>query len=76
MKKIFFALALFLGFIVMMPLYCQTIAIPPSNYDDPDAGTESNPYLISNLANLRWLSEESDDWWQGSTTSVKILLLK
>ena len=45
----------------------------PSNYLDPDAGTEANPYLISNLTNLRWLSEVSDDWWVNTTTQVHFL---
>ena len=40
----------------------ETIAAPPSNFNEENAGTEENPYLISNLANLRWLSETSDVW--------------
>ena len=45
-----------------------TQAARPSNWLDPDAGTEENPYLISNLANLRWLSENSNEWWQNEST--------
>ncbi|MCL2063710.1 MAG: T9SS type A sorting domain-containing protein [Candidatus Cloacimonetes bacterium] len=40
----------------------ETLAQLPSNYDDVDAGTHFNPYLISNLANLRWLSETPSVW--------------
>jgi len=43
--------------ILSVTMFAQTVAEPPSNYDEPDAGTEQNPYLIANLANLRWLSE-------------------
>ena len=51
-------------------LYCQTTAQPPSNYSDQNAGTEVNPFLISNLANLRWLSEHPSDWWVDMNTLV------
>ena len=37
-----------------------TIAAHPSNYLEENAGTSENPFLISNLANLRWLSETQD----------------
>jgi len=43
-------------------LFGQTTALPPSNFGDADAGTVENPYLIANLANLRWLSESPDVW--------------
>jgi len=43
--------------LVSLSLYCETLALPPSNYEDEDAGSMDNPFLISNLANLRWLSE-------------------
>ena len=45
----------------------------PSNYDDPDAGTSGNPYLIANLENLKWLSEKGEDWWVDSSTQVHFL---
>jgi len=43
-----------------LPLICQTIAEAPPNYTDENAGTTDNPYQISNLANLRWLSETEE----------------
>ena len=51
-------------------LHSETQPQQPSNYSDSDAGTEANPYLISNLANLRWMSEVSDDWWKGENVQV------
>ena len=47
-----------------------TEAVRPTNWADQNAGTEENPYLIANLANLRWLSENSNDWWQNDTTII------
>jgi hypothetical protein len=43
----------------------ETLALVPSNYHDDDAGTEDNPFLISSLANLRWLSESPEYWGEG-----------
>ena len=41
----------------------ETIAQPPSNFTESGAGRSAdNPYLISNLANLRWLSETVSAW--------------
>ena len=51
-------------------LYGETLAEPPSNYHDIGAGTETNQYLINNLANLRWLSEFPDDWWIDLQTQI------
>ena len=64
-KKMNFKAILFIAITILCFsfLHSEIIAEQPSNYNDPDAGTESNPYLISNLANLRWLSEHPDDWW-------------
>ena len=42
----------------------------PSNWGAPLAGTEENPFLISNLLNLRWLSEVSEDWYIDANTLV------
>jgi len=42
--------------------YCQTIAEPPANFTETDAGTVTNPYQIATLANLRWLSETPEVW--------------
>ena len=53
---------LILMFLVYIPLFCITEAIPPANYNDQDAGSIINPYLISNLANLRWVSETQEVW--------------
>ena len=47
-------------------LFCETVAISPSNYEEENAGSIDNPYLIENLGNLRWLSEHSEVW--GSKT--------
>ena len=44
------------------PIFCETIAEPPSNFNELNAGTVTNPFLISNLANLRWLSETPKYW--------------
>jgi len=41
-------------------LFAQT-ATPPSNYSTSD-GSESDPYLISSLNNLYWLSQNSGKW--------------
>jgi len=41
-------------------LIAQTTAEVPPNYADEDAGSIENPYQISNLANLRWLSETEE----------------
>ena len=51
-----------LGFFLGQTLFCETLAEPPSNFHDPDVGARENPFLISNLANLRWLSETPDVW--------------
>ncbi|MCL2064748.1 MAG: T9SS type A sorting domain-containing protein [Candidatus Cloacimonetes bacterium] len=44
----------------------ETIAVPPPNFNEQNAGNKSNPFQINNLANLRWLSESQDFW--GSVT--------
>ena len=36
-------------------------------------GTETNPYLISNLANLRWMSENSEEWWNEDLSPAHFL---
>ncbi|MCL2064008.1 MAG: T9SS type A sorting domain-containing protein [Candidatus Cloacimonetes bacterium] len=63
--------------VVTMLCFCflnaETIAEQPSNYNDPDAGTEANPYLISNLANLRWFSENYEDWYINRYTPVYLI---
>ncbi|MCL2065829.1 MAG: hypothetical protein FWG98_15860, partial [Candidatus Cloacimonetes bacterium] len=67
-KKMNFKVFLFIAVTMLCFsfLHSETIAQPPSNYDENDAGTHFNPYLISNLANLRWLSETPSVW--GSQT--------
>ena len=45
----------------------------PSNYSEPNAGTEGNPFLISNLGNLRWLSETPEAW---GSEDVKLYFLQ
>ena len=52
--------------IITVSLFGQTGTTqsqPPSNFNEPTAGKSSNPYLISNLANLRWMSEHPEDWF-------------
>ena len=68
-------------FMVFLCFFCVSLlgqtgttqAERPSNYYEDSAGTELNPYLISNLANLRWLSECSVDWWVDSDTRVHFM---
>jgi len=55
--------------IMCVVLMSETVAEPPSNYYDDNAGTEENPYLVRSLANLRWLSEDKSVW--GSLTQKK-----
>jgi len=45
-----------------LQLMTETLAEPPVNYGDVNAGTVNNPFLIANLANLRWLSETPEYW--------------
>jgi len=51
-------------------MYCETLAEPPANFSDGDAGTATNPYQIATLANLRWLSETKDVWGCDSLTTI------
>jgi len=69
--RLYFMLIL-LAFIIT-PLFCQTVARPPINFTDTDAGTAENPYIIENLGNLRWLSECSEEWWIDQDTQVHFL---
>jgi len=55
-------LVLLLLFCDAIALYCDTIAQPPANFTETDAGTATNPYQIATLANLRWLSETKAVW--------------
>ena len=50
MKKEY--IIILIGILVSIHLNAQPAPEQPSNYLEPDAGTESNPYLISNIANL------------------------
>ncbi|MCL2065506.1 MAG: T9SS type A sorting domain-containing protein [Candidatus Cloacimonetes bacterium] len=54
------------------PVRVEEWATPqrPSNWDTPFAGTQSNPYLINDLNNLRWLSERGIDWYIDANTQV------
>ena len=49
----------------------ETTAEPPANFNETNAGTETNPFLISNLANLRWLSETQEYWGNGSVEYIQ-----
>ena len=47
----------------------ETIAQPPVNFTEIGAGKSAdNPYYISTLANLRWLSENESAWGDDITT--------
>jgi len=48
--------------LITSALFGQTIAQPPANFTEVDAGTPGNPYQIATLANLRWLSETPAVW--------------
>ena len=58
-KRLFLIITMF---ILFSTLFCETIAEVPTNYNDDNAGTAENPFLISNLSNLRWLSENEEYW--------------
>ena len=47
----------FILLVIPFGLYAETAVTKP----DGD-GTAENPYKIENLENLRWLSENEDDW--------------
>ena len=52
--------ALIIGIIMLLmsaSLFSETVAQPPANFNEENAGTEQNPYQIANLANLKWMSE-------------------
>jgi len=55
---------------ITIPLLTETVAESPSNYDTEGAGLEHNPFLIANLANLRWLSENNWYWNTGTGTNA------
>lgn len=50
-------------------LGAETSVMEPSNFNDSNAGSEENPYLIANLSNLRWLSETNAVWGDSLTTT-------
>ena len=58
---------------VLNTLHAETLPQQPSNYNEPGAGTSTNPYKIENLANLRWLSEMPSDWWIDDITQVHFI---
>jgi len=49
-------------FFTISSVFCETLAEPPANFTETDAGTADNPYQIATLANLRWLSETQEVW--------------
>jgi hypothetical protein len=60
---------------VLLPLavfaQTETTAQPPSNYGQESAGlSEDNPYLIANLANLRWLLETQTPHKQTANNNI------
>ncbi|MCL2063971.1 MAG: T9SS type A sorting domain-containing protein [Candidatus Cloacimonetes bacterium] len=69
MIKIYF-IVLISMFMLVYPAFSETLAEPPSNFHDHNAGSEENPFLIANLANLRWLSE-TPYYWAGTVGKPK-----
>ena len=65
MKKYYLLIALLLTCFAL--IHSETTAQPPSNFGEETAGKSFNPFLISSLANLRWLSETESVW--GSSTN-------
>jgi len=65
-----FALSFIGLFCVCVLLYCETLAEYPSNFHEENSGSAENPFLISNLGNLRWLSETIDVWGGNITIGV------
>jgi len=68
--------SLVLGFMLIMLLAFSTSLIAqtstqPSNYETSD-GSSGDPYFISSLDNLYWLSQTSDDWnkYYKQTTNI------
>ena len=62
-SKLFVVLFFFINMsFICNLLYGQTLPERPSNYYDQDAGSAENPFLIANLANLRWLTT-ADYYW-------------
>ena len=61
-KTITSLMIIFIGCFLVQTLFGETLAEPPSNFHESNAGSEENPFLISNLANLRWLSETPEVW--------------
>ena len=61
-------------FIIFMMLYLECLIFAQTQPQAPEGnGTENDPYLIANLANLRWLSENSEEWWEDIDTQVHFL---
>ena len=58
----FATLFLMIGVMFIASLHSQTVAAPPPNFDEPNVGTQENPFHIASLANLRWLSETPEYW--------------
>ena len=54
-------------------IIATTIEGRPSNWADANSGTAANPYLISNLQNLIWMSEASMDWFVNYYNPVHFL---
>jgi len=68
-KTIATSLMVILSLCCSVSLFCQTVAEVPENYYQENVGSIENPYQISNLANLRWLSETEDFYVTNSQMS-------
>lgn len=60
-------LAFLFFFVVFLSCTLFAVAVQPDG-----EGTEANPYLVSNLGNLQWISENSSSWgsWLIQTSDI------
>ena len=70
-RKTFFTFSLIM---ICLMMYGMTEALAPSNYQDANAGSMDNPFIIANLSNLRWLSENPKYWGDGYGTEYPDLV--
>jgi hypothetical protein len=61
-KKIVLTLTIIMSFITLFGL---TVAEPPANFNQTNAGSAENPFQIANLANLKWLAETPQFYGSG-----------
>ena len=62
-KSIFILIVMFVIFFMMnISMFAETNAELPENFYEYNSGSAENPFMISNLGNLRWLSETEEFW--------------